>query len=68
MLRRRDHIAVLLRATGFDRLIQADSSSNNALPDIRTWRIIRARIGLSPPAGYLYKPWDYQTTEWYSPF
>src|SRR6185312_16302314 len=25
---------------------------------IRTWRITRARTGLSPPAGYLYKPWD----------
>jgi hypothetical protein len=23
-------------------------------------------LGLSPPVGYLYKPWDYQTTEWYS--
>ena len=22
------------------------------------WRITRARTGLSPPAGYLYKPWD----------
>ena len=28
MFRRRDHIAVILRATGFDWLIQADSSSN----------------------------------------
>ena len=28
MLRRRDHVAVILRATGFDRLIQADSSNN----------------------------------------
>ena len=27
----------------------------------------KARLGLSPPAGYLYKPWDYQTTKWYSP-
>ena len=27
-------------------------------PSIRTWRITRARTGLSPPAGYLYKPWD----------
>ena len=67
MPRRRDHIAVILRATSFDRLIQADSSSNSALPNIRTWRITRARTGLSPPAGYLYKPWDYQTIEWYSP-
>ena len=32
------------------------------------WRITKkARTRLSPPAGYLYKPWDYQTTEWYSP-
>ena len=23
----------------------------------RTWRITRDRTGLSPPAGYLYKPW-----------
>ena len=28
MRRRRDHVAVILRATGFDRLIQADSSNN----------------------------------------
>ena len=27
MPRRRDHVAVILRATGFDRLIQTDSSS-----------------------------------------
>ena len=27
-------------------------------PSIQTWRITRARTGLSPPAGYLYKPWD----------
>ena len=66
MLRRRDHVAVILRATGFDPLIQADSSSNNALSNIRTWRITRAQTGLSPLAGYLYKPWDYWTTEWYS--
>ena len=42
---------------------QASSSSINALSDIRTWRVTRARTGLSPPAGYLYKLWDYQTTE-----
>ena len=29
-----------------------------ALSNIRTCRITRARTGLSPPAGYLYKPWD----------
>ena len=66
MPRRRDHVAVILRATGFDQLIQADSSSNNALSNNRTWRITRARTGLSSPAGYLYKPWDHRTTEWYS--
>ena len=27
MLRKRDHVAVILRATGIDRLIQADSSN-----------------------------------------
>ena len=27
-------------------------------PSIRTWMITRARTGLSPFAGYLYKPWD----------
>ena len=37
-----------------------------ALSNIRTWSITRARTGLSPPTVYLYKPWDYQTTEWYS--
>ena len=37
-----------------------------ALSNIRTWRITRARTGLSPPTGSLYKPWDYRTTEWYS--
>ena len=67
MFRRRDHVAVILRATGFDQLIQADSSSYNALSNIQTWRITRARTGLSPLAGYLYKLWDYRTTEWYSP-
>ena len=25
---------------------------------IRMWRITKARTGLSPPAGYLYKSWD----------
>ena len=63
---RRDHVAIILRATGLDRLIQADSSSNSALSNIRTWRITRARTGLSPPAVYLYKLWDYWTTKWYS--
>ena len=67
MPRRRDHVTVILRATGLDWLIQADSSSNSALSNIRTWRITRAQIGLSHPASYLYKPWDYWTTEWYSP-
>ena len=38
-----------------------------ALSNIQSQRITRARIGLSPPAGYLYKSWNYQTTEWYSP-
>ena len=28
-----------------------------ALSDIRMWRITRAQTGLSPSAGYLYKPW-----------
>ena len=55
MFRRRDHVAVILRATGFDRLRQGDSSNHNALSNIRTWRITRARIGLSSPASYLYK-------------
>ena len=41
MFRRRDHVAVILRATGFDQLIQADSSSYNALSNIRTWRITK---------------------------
>ena len=27
-------------------------------PSIRMWKITRAQTGLSPPAGYLYKPWD----------
>ena len=67
MLRRRDHVAIILRAKGIDRLKQADSSNNNALSNIRMWRITRARTGLSPPAGYLYKLWDYRKTEWYSP-
>ena len=31
-------------------------------PPIRTWRITRARTGLSPPAGYLYKPWERLTS------
>ena len=67
MPRRREHVAVILRATGFDRLIQADSSGNSALSNIQMWRITRAQTGLSPPTGYLYKLWDYWTTEWYSP-
>ena len=68
MFRRRDHVAVILRAKGIDQLKQADSSNNSALSDIRTLRITKkARTGLSPLVGYLYKPWDYQTTEWYSP-
>ena len=25
---------------------------------IRTWRVTKARMGLSPPASYFYKPWD----------
>ena len=32
MLRRRDHIAVILRANGIDRLIQADSSNMMLYP------------------------------------
>ena len=67
IFRKRDHVVVILRAKGIDRLKQADSSNNTALSNIRMWRISRARTGLSPPAGYLYIPWDYQTTEWYSP-
>ena len=55
---------LILRATGFDWLTQASSTSNNALSYIRTWRVTRARTGLSPPAGYLNKPWDYKITEW----
>ena len=41
MFRRRDHVAAILRAICFDRLIQADSSSNNALSDMRMWRITK---------------------------
>ena len=38
MFRRRDHVAVILRATGFDRLIQADNSNNMCsiqYPDVK---------------------------------
>ena len=45
MFRRRDHIAVILRAKGIDRLIQADSSSNNALSDIRTGGLLGLEQG-----------------------
>ena len=41
MFRRRDHIAVILRAKGIDRLKQADSSNNSALSDIRMWMITK---------------------------
>ena len=35
MFRRRDHVAVILRAKGIDRLKQANRSNNSALSDIR---------------------------------
>ena len=41
MFRRRDHVAVILRAKGIDRLKQADSSNNSALSDIQMWRITK---------------------------
>ena len=41
MFRRSDHVAVILRAKGIDRLKQADSYNNSALSDIRTWRITK---------------------------
>ena len=47
IFRKRDHVVVILRAKGIDRLKQADSSNNTALSNIRTWRISRARTGLS---------------------
>ena len=41
MSRRRDHVAVILRAKGIDRLKQADSSNNTALSDIQMQRITK---------------------------
>ena len=41
MFRRRDRVAVILRAKGIDQLKQADSSNNSALSDIRTWRVTK---------------------------
>ena len=47
-----DHVVVILRATDFDRLIQADSSSNIDLSDIRTWMITSdGDVGSDLPSG-----------------
>ena len=52
MFRRRDHVAVILLAKGIDRLIQADSSSNIDLSDIRTWMITSdGDVGSDLPSG-----------------
>src|SRR6185437_8396394 len=44
---------ILLSAHKLILLIYGDN--NTSYPPYRTWRISRARTGLSPPAGYLYK-------------
>ena len=67
MPRRRDHVVVILRVKSIDQLIQADSSNMMLCPISERGGLLKGSNRLSPSAGYLYKLWDYQITEWYSP-